>query len=86
MRFFQTLTRELLSITRSLPSTVHAIRLRATVAGEHETECMAPAEEKDKLYKKLELELKGNEKMVMKSYAKFTIMVAEHLDIKVGAR
>ena len=40
--------------------------------------------EKDKLYSRLEIELKGIEPEVMKSYAWFATRAAEHLGIKVG--
>lgn len=42
--------------------------------------------EDDKLYKKLEIELRGHDKMVLKSFINFAVMTAEHLDITVGAR
>jgi len=38
----------------------------------------------DKLYKKIELELRGNEPAVMESYGKFATMAAGHLGIPVG--
>lgn len=40
--------------------------------------------EKDKLYSRLEIELKGIEPEVMKSYAWYATKSAEHLGIKVG--
>lgn len=42
--------------------------------------------EDDKLYKKLEIELRGHDKMVIKSYVKFAVTAAEHLNIDVGKR
>lgn len=46
---------------------------------------VAPAEpEKDKLYSRLEIELKGIEPEVMKSYAWYAQRAAEHLGIQVG--
>lgn len=44
----------------------------------------ATEEEKDKLYSRLEIELKGIEPEVMKSYAWFAQRAAEHLGIQVG--
>lgn len=44
----------------------------------------AAAVEKDKLYSRLEIELKGIEPEVMKSYAWFATRAAEHLGISVG--
>lgn len=41
-------------------------------------------EERDKLYSRLEIELKGIEPEVMKSYAWFAVRAADHLGIKVG--
>ncbi|XKL64400.1 hypothetical protein PGB90_004486 [Kerria lacca] len=41
-------------------------------------------EEPDKLYKTIEIELKGNDPEVMKSYSKFAQMAADHLEIKKG--
>lgn len=40
--------------------------------------------EKDKLYSRLEIELKGIEPEVMKSYAWFSQRAAEHLGITIG--
>jgi small subunit ribosomal protein S10 len=45
---------------------------------------MPAAAEKDKLYSRLEIELKGIEPEVMKSYAWFATRAAEHLGIPVG--
>lgn len=42
------------------------------------------APEKDKLYSRLEIELKGIEPEVMKSYTWYAIRAAEHLGIQVG--
>lgn len=43
-------------------------------------------QEPDKLYKRLELEIRGHDPMVMKSYVKFATTAAEHLNIEVGNR
>lgn len=51
----------------------------------NETQIEAPpAAEKDKLFSRLEIELKGIEPEVMKSYAWFATRAAEHLGIPVG--
>ncbi|KAG7213007.1 hypothetical protein KM043_002344 [Ampulex compressa] len=38
----------------------------------------------DKLYKKIAIEVRGNDKAVLKSYAEFAITAATHLEIPVG--
>ncbi|XP_012064431.1 PREDICTED: 28S ribosomal protein S10, mitochondrial [Atta cephalotes] len=38
----------------------------------------------DKLYKKIEVEVRGNDPAVLKSYGKFATMAAEHLKINIG--
>ncbi|XP_076763135.1 mitochondrial ribosomal protein S10 [Xylocopa sonorina] len=40
--------------------------------------------EPDKLYKKLEIEVRGNDPAVLKSYGEFTIMAANNLDINIA--
>lgn len=40
--------------------------------------------ENDKLYKSLEIELRGHDPMVMKSYVQFSRAAAQHLDIGLG--
>lgn len=40
--------------------------------------------EDDKLYKRLEIELRGHDPMVMKSYVKFATTAAKHLEIDIG--
>lgn len=40
--------------------------------------------EDDKLYKSLEIELRGHDPMVMTSYVKFSREAAKHLDIDLG--
>lgn len=42
--------------------------------------------EDDKLYKRLEIELRGHDKMVLKSYVQFAVTAAEHLNIDIGRR
>lgn len=39
-------------------------------------------EELDKLYKTVELELRGNDPAVLKSFAKFATTTGQHLDIE----
>lgn len=38
----------------------------------------------DKLYKKIEIEVRGNDPAVLKSYGEFVVMAANHLKINVG--
>lgn len=45
-----------------------------------------PEPEDDKLYKRLEIELRGHDKAVIKSYVKFATTAAEHLNVEVGRR
>lgn len=42
------------------------------------------SDEPDKLYKKLEIELKGIDPAVLKSYSWFATNAAQHLGIEVG--
>lgn len=49
-----------------------------------QVEISSPAPEKDKLYSRLEIELKGIEPEVMKSYAWYAVRAAEHLGIHIG--
>ncbi|XP_012267752.2 28S ribosomal protein S10, mitochondrial [Athalia rosae] len=50
------------------------------------TEVQQPTETvlPDKLYKEIELEVRGNDTAVLRSYAQFTTMAANHLGIKIG--
>lgn len=38
----------------------------------------------DKLYKKLEIEVRGNDPAVLRSYGEFAVMAAKHLNINTG--
>lgn len=44
------------------------------------------AGEKDKLFSKLEIKLRGVDPAVLKSYASFATTAANHLNIEVGGR
>lgn len=44
----------------------------------------APKEELDKLYRMLEIEVRGNDPAVLKSFSWFAATAAQHLEIKVG--
>jgi len=44
----------------------------------------ATGEELDQLYKTLEVEVKGHDTAVLKSYEKFVTMAAEHLGVKIA--
>lgn len=50
----------------------------------NDTQLASTSAEKDKLFSRLEIELKGIEPEVMKSYAWFAVKAAEHLGINVG--
>lgn len=41
-------------------------------------------EDVEKLYSRLEIELRGSDPAVMKSYSKFVLATANHLEIEVG--
>lgn len=43
-------------------------------------------QQSDKLYKRLELEIRGHDPMVIKSYVKFATTAAAHLNIETGNR
>lgn len=43
-------------------------------------------QEPDKLFKRLELEIRGHDPAVMRSYVKFATTAANHLNIEVGKR
>lgn len=61
--------------------------LQPRINEEKQVEMIPPTEsapEKDKLYSRLEIELKGIEPEVMKSYAWYAERAAEHLGISVG--
>lgn len=47
---------------------------------------ISDAAEADQLYSKLEIELKGNDPAVLKSYSFFANTAAEHLGIEAGKR
>ncbi|CAH0561011.1 unnamed protein product [Brassicogethes aeneus] len=47
----------------------------------YSTEALQQQSEPDKLYKFVELELKGHDPAVLKSYAKFAITAGNHLDV-----
>jgi len=38
------------------------------------------------LYKKIEVEVRGNDPAVLKSYGEFAMMAADHLKINVGRK
>ncbi|XP_071865617.1 mitochondrial ribosomal protein S10 [Bombus fervidus] len=48
------------------------------------TSSLSTESELDKLYKKLEIEVRGNDPAVLRSYGEFAVTVAGHLDITVG--
>lgn len=50
------------------------------------TQISIPVAEPDKLYKRVELEIRGNDKEVLKSYAWFSTTAAGHLGVEVGKR
>lgn len=74
-------------MTRRPVCSLHPVRLCSTVANQHYHGCVPEsAPEDDKLYKRLEIELRGHDKMVLNSYVDFAVMTAQHLDIEVGQR
>ena len=75
-----------MSLSRRCFFTPNNIRLLSSEVQPRSSDEVTAAEEpeKDKLYSHLEIELKGIEPEVMKSYAWFATRAAEHLGIKVG--
>lgn len=86
----------LTSFTQQFITRLSAVRPNVTYAmqstrfycaqsnSEVKTENVETEQEDDKLYKRLEIELRGHDKMVIKSYVKFATTAAQHLDIDVG--
>lgn len=60
--------------------------LSAQADSELKSQTAAVQEEDDKLYKRLEIEVRGHDPAVIKSYIKFATTAAEHLNIDVGKR
>lgn len=75
--YFQRLTNAALISRNSLP-----LANLKCLSSQPQTELAVP--QKDKLYSRLEIELKGIEPEVMKSYAWYAQKSAEHLGIQVG--
>ncbi|XP_050574562.1 28S ribosomal protein S10, mitochondrial [Bombus affinis] len=71
------------TIQESKTSTGNAeVSIEASVGSN--TSSFSTEPELDKLYKKLEIEVRGNDPAVLRSYGEFAVMVAGHLDITVG--
>ncbi|XP_050479139.1 28S ribosomal protein S10, mitochondrial [Bombus huntii] len=71
------------TIQESKTSTENAeVFLEASVGSN--TSSFSTESEPDKLYKKLEIEVRGNDPAVLRSYGEFAVVVAGHLDITVG--
>lgn len=73
------------------PNTAHAVQpfRFSSVQAESESKsqnALASEEEDDKLYKRLEIEVRGHDPAVIKSYIKFATTAAEHLNIEVGKK
>ncbi|XP_035792985.1 28S ribosomal protein S10, mitochondrial-like [Anopheles albimanus] len=74
-----------LSRTRPLQAVRWYTDVSSSAAAQQQTEVSATAAgTPDKLYSRLELQMKGIDPEVMKSYATFAKTAAEHLDIEVG--
>lgn len=65
---------------------VRALSAVSTSTGAAQTNVLpkTPAPEPDKLYSKLEIELRGIDPAVLKSYTWFATTAAEHLGIEKG--
>ncbi|KAK4887235.1 hypothetical protein RN001_003506 [Aquatica leii] len=63
---------------------MNVFRTLETVASVNpvEQKTMEPSEELDKLYKIVEVELRGNEPAVLRSFAKFATTAGQHLDVQ----
>ncbi|XP_033296991.1 28S ribosomal protein S10, mitochondrial [Bombus bifarius] len=71
------------TIQKSKTSTENAeVFLEASVGSN--TSSFPTESEPDKLYKKLEIEVRGNDPAVLRNYGEFAVVVAGHLDITVG--
>lgn len=72
----------------NIPCAVQSTRFYSvqTSGAEAKVENSEPEQEDDKLYKRLEIELRAHDKAVLKSYVQFAKTAAEHLDIGVGKR
>lgn len=71
------------NVTFTVPSTrFYSVQPNSEVKAENTT----TEGEDDKLYKRLEIELRGHDKMVLKSYVQFAVTAAEHLNIDIGRR
>lgn len=53
------------------------------VASDDRTSSMTVKHIPDKLYKKIEVEVRGNDRAVLRSYGEFAVMAANHLEITV---
>ncbi|XP_003694679.1 28S ribosomal protein S10, mitochondrial [Apis florea] len=64
--------------------TLSEITIEASPGSSNTTSNPIESDESDKLYKKLEIEIRGNDPEVLKSYGEFAVMAANYLDIFVG--
>lgn len=77
----------LTAIRPKIPCAVQSTRFYSVqTSSEAKVENTEPDQEDDKLYKRLEIELRAHDKAVLKSYVKFARTTAQHLDIHVGKR
>ncbi|XP_043802459.1 28S ribosomal protein S10, mitochondrial [Apis laboriosa] len=60
------------------------ITIEASPGSSNTNSNLINSDEHDKLYKKLEIEMRGNDPAVLKSYGEFAVMAANYLDIIVG--
>lgn len=88
--FFQQFVSRLSAVRPSFTiSSVQPIRFSSVQANsDAKSQNISNTEEQepDKLYKRLELEIRGHDPMVMKSYVQFATAAANHLNIEVGRR
>lgn len=87
--FHQQFISSLSSVRANVACTAQSIRFYSVQASSNEqpdSKTTIDGDENDKLYKRLELEIRGHDPAVMNSYVKFTTIAAQHLNIDVGKR
>lgn len=74
------------AVTTAQPIRFYSVQGNTDTKIESATNAEKQEQESDTLYKKLELEIRGHDPAVMKSYVKFATTAASHLNIEVGRR
>lgn len=77
--FLQNICKQSLSLTRNLYRNAFVSVARCSTTA---VEKVTDEGEPDKLYRYLDLELRGNDAAVLKSYAQFSTMAAGHFNVE----